>query len=378
MQRRNIQTFTRASALLLLFAASAAVSAAQLSFAHLAQRAGTAHFQLDGQDTATLAYREAGPLLERAAGVHHIRVLHADGHVLAQGELTLPRNGRELVLLAGNGSSDAPYELRRSTDHNHPLFAGQRSLQEASLAIPRPAPTLLSTRLLCPGRPTANPRRQGYGDGTAPLAAATASGGVSIGPAGGNCVEQLLEGADAVLDEIPHDARAGDRQRRFVIGDGVNEPYALWLLTQGREPIQTVMTPDASLEGLWYPPGAPAGTGLQLAYDPGAAPGRQLSAILFGYENATVPRWQALLPSTSNFPGQNRLTMVEYRGDPDGVRAAIGFEIDGAMFIPHSCGEMTMLGTSGSRSGIVPAHPRDAIRFHKLFPSGCSAPATRK
>ena len=109
--------------------------AAELAFAHYAPGAGEVRLQIDDEAPITLAYKTYIDARSTANGSRRLRVARPDGSVLAEGTLELRAADRFVVIVAGNGSNVAPFQLRAATDHNWPLTAGQSSLQVASLAI---------------------------------------------------------------------------------------------------------------------------------------------------------------------------------------------------------------------------------------------------
>src|SRR5262245_5569038 len=101
-----------------LLATAGTPDAAELGFAHYAPGAGDVLLEVDAQSRA-LGYRDFQQVTQFEAGIRHLRATAADGRVLAEGDLDLLANDRYLVILAGNGSAQAPFELRLAVDHNN-------------------------------------------------------------------------------------------------------------------------------------------------------------------------------------------------------------------------------------------------------------------
>lgn len=364
----------------LLALAAQAAGAAQLSFAHYAPGAGELRLQVDQEVPIALAYGDFVGVRDYAGGTRQIRVTRSDGTALVSGELALAPTDRYVVIVAGNGSDIAPYQLRTAVDHNWPLLARQSSLQTASLAIvANPGQTgsrPLLTGTVCEGtnRSTGS---ENFGNGTRPLDNPQGGAGFSIQEDRPECVHYaMLSPTSDASAEVMIAAQEGDRLRRFLIGDGVNEPHQMVLVHQGREPIRPALAPDVTIEGLWSVVGE-ANTGLQVSFNPLTGSGRELqvgrgiNAVFFGYDEEGRSTWRTLV---SDGP----LRVVEYLGgNPDGTRAAVGFERGTALLTVHSCMEMTLtvLSAPSLESTPFPASPRNAIPLKRLFPPTCPVPA---
>jgi hypothetical protein len=168
--------------------------------------------------------------------------------------------------------------------------------------------------------------------------------------------------------------------RSFFIGDGLNEPYAIRTVVQAIEPILGDLEPDSRIDGLWAVQDQPQ-TGLHIAFDPDANAGKQISSVQFGYDSNGAPSWRVFAPDSSENAEPGMLQVLNYRGgNPDGTRAAIGFDRGDVDIIVHSCVEMSLVpgANAAARSGgMFPASPRESLRLHKLFPSGCTDLASR-
>lgn len=360
----------------LLAAFALPTAAAELSYAHFAPGAGEVRLQIPGEAEQVLTYREMTATMPAADGERAVRVLHADGRELASATLTLTAADRFVVILAGNGSADAPYQLRVAVDHNHPLLSGVASMQDANLAVT--APGALRMTLSCGSviPSETGPLPFGYGTAT-PDAPYDGSSGVSLSPASRSCVDAVrVQGANVSAPGVARNASPGDRQRRFAIGDGTQEPYEMLLVTQQREATLPSIAPNALIEGIWYPAENP-GIGLELAFDPEATSGRQVSGVFFGFRGDGEPVWVTL---ERDRPG-SRYDILEYAGGtPDGTRAVVGQWRGSADLIVHSCSEITLVPAIvvWELQDTFPRFPRNAIRMSKLFPPGCSTLASTR
>ena len=379
--------------------AGANASAAELSFAHYAPGAGEIRLQVDESAPFPMRYRDFSALQTFSAGAHRMRALRADGSVLAQENFTLTADDRYVFIVAGNGGANAPFQLRFSIDHNHPLLGDQYSLQSVNRAIPservnpynRNVPESTYTHRQCgewlPGSLPPTPLvAEGWGEGTGDFQQfQVAFSGLSKGPANRTCrlvLRRTATRSDPPLAEVVWSARPGDRLRRFSIGDGVHEPFEIVMVNQGQEPVLGVIEPGAQLEGLWYAPRMATGVGFQAAFDPEAPEGRRLSGAFFGFESDGQPSWRLMAPDT-RFPTEGpyfvRTDVIEYLGGvPDGTRAGVPFFRGRVEVLAHSCSDMTLIPESHAhpRSPIFPRFPRNAIRLNKLFPPGCPTSAS--
>lgn len=365
MRYRNF--LARTATLAVALAASAAGAAAELSFAHYAPGAGDLRLQLDDGAERRLGYREFGSVEQYPAGDRRVRVRRADGSLLADSTLRLREYDRYVVVVAGNGSTTAPYTLRVSADHNLPMLDAT-TLQSANLAIVPGGGTLQVRRDCGFGNPPA--QQEAYLAGTAPLDAPDAgSSNLSGSSQTEACRETLIVGG-AEVARLELSVTPGARTRRFAIGDGLAAPYELVEVVQGVER-EADLPLDASLEGLWYPPAAAPGVSVQFAWDPEQPEGRRLSALFLGYGSEGEPTWRVLDPD---------FTLVEYRGgNPDGTHATVPFRQTRVRLVRHGCNEMTIVpdaGTLDLSHRLFGEFPRYALRLAKLFPPGCSAPAS--
>ena len=360
----------------LLLATTGVAGAAELGFAHFAPGAGTARLQVDSLPAHVLDYKGYDDVTPHAAGRLRLSATRADGSVLAEGSFDLRQDDRYVVILAGNGSAQAPFQLRLATDHNHAFVLDQWSLQEASLAIFSAAgATALSTLVVqdsCSGGAVSPGTTEIFGYGTRTLASSSSgAGGISVRQQDQTCVQTLPDPAGgSALDDLSIRGRPGERLRRFLTGDGINEPYELVLVSQGIDTVYPVMTPDPSIEGLYAIEGAP-NTGLQVAFDEDAPAGKQLSAVYFGFENDGRAAWRTV----------ENVRLVEYvGGNVDGTRAAVGFDRAFALVTTHSCRELTMkvaVQTGPMAGRIFPGEPRNTVYLTRLFPPACP-PSVRK
>ena len=360
---------------LMLLAVTPARSA-ELAFAHYAPGAGDVRLQVDDAAPLSLNYKSFVDAQTYPAGSYRLRVSRGDGSLIAQGELDLRESERFVVVLAGNGSAVAPFQLRAATDHNWPLTAGQSSLQVASLAIVEVAGSPLSrplqTGTIC-NSVNRSTGAEAFGSGTRPIDSPRGSASFSIEADRPACTHyaltpQALAADAAAVAEVAIDASEGDRLRRFLIGDGEHEPYEMVLVHQGSEAIKPLMEPDGSIEGVWSVAGE-AGTSLQIAFDAEAPEGRRVSGVYFGFEPDGRAAWRT-------FEG---LRLIEYVGGTlDGTRAAVGFERAGTALAAHSCMEMTLfVNESDPRNAVVAPAPRNAITLRRLFPATCPPAAPR-
>ena len=341
--------------------------AAELGFAHFAPGAGTVRLQVDALPAHVLAYKDYDAVTSHPAGLRHLSATAADGSVLAEGTLELAQDDRYVVMLAGNGTPQAPWQLRLATDHNHAFILEQSSLQEASLAIFVPdggnALASLVVRNSCDGS-QARGTTEAFGYGTRTFDGRPWTGGVSIRNDRQACVQTAETPAGDKVAEATIAARRGERLRRFLIGDGVHAPYEMVVVSQGIEAIRPLMTPDASIEGLYAIEGAP-NTGLQVAFDAFASPSKQISAVYFGFENDGRAAWRTI----------ENVRLVEYvGGNIEGTRAAVGFERAHAFIAMHSCTELTMkvvMQTGLPEGRIFPGEPRNTLYLKRLFPPAC-------
>lgn len=350
-----------------LLAAAGTSSAAGLGFAHYAPGAGDVAIAVDGRVHA-LSYRDFLQVTQYEAGMRHVRATAADGRLLAEGELALSSSDRYIVILAGNGSQEAPYELRLATDHNHVFVLEQWSLQTASLAIrvEPDTPGLAPLRVHDTCRPAAGDGSgpETFGHGAAPIGETAGTGDVAIVNGARSCSVTLSGPDGETLDTTAYGTRPGERVRRFLIGDGVLAPYEVVVVSQGLDPVLPVMEPDASIEGLFTIEGS-HNTGLQVAYNAAAPAGERISAVYFGFENDGRASWRTL---------ENGRVIEYVGGHPDGSRAAVGFERSRAEITAHSCRELSMKVTrrAGPADGqIFPAEPRNTLRLTRLFPPVC-------
>lgn len=360
------------SPLLLLSAIPA--QAAELAFAHYAPGAGQVRLQLDDATPMTLDYKSFVDAETYPAGSHRLRASRPDGSIIAEGEFELRDTERFVLVLAGNGGAAAPFQLRAATDHNWPFTAGQSSLQVASLAIheiPGSAmPRALQTGAICDGvnRSTG---AEAFGSGTRPLDSPRGSANVSVEADRPVCTHYAdVPQAElaGTLAEVTIEAHAGDRLRRFLIGDGTHEPYEMVLVHQGNEGIKPLMAADGSIEGVWSVVGEPS-TSLQVAFDPAAPEGRRVTGVYFGFEPDGRATWRT-------FEG---LRLIEYVGGTlDGTHAAVGFERAGTQLAVHSCTEMTLfVNESDPGNAVVAPAPRNAVTLRRLFPATCPPAAPR-
>ena len=357
----------------LVFLATPAAHAAELAFAHYAPGAGEVRLQVDSRAPLTLDYKSYINAETYEGGSYRLRATRADGSVLAEGELELRDSESFVLILAGNGSSVAPFQLRAATDHNWPLTTGQSSLQVASLAVQevsgRSLPQALQTGTICDGvnRSTGT---EAFGSGTRTVDSPRGSASFSIEAERPPCTHYVLApqsglasaDAAAAAAQVLIDASEGDRLRRFLIGDGTQEPFEMVLVHQRREPIKPLMEPDGSIEGVWSVLGE-ANTSLQIAFDHEAPEGRRVSGVYFGFEPDGRAAWRT-------FEG---LRLIEYVGGTlDGTRAAVGFERAGTSLAVHSCREMTLfVNESDPRNAVVAPAPRNAVALRRLFPATC-------
>ena len=359
--------FARVAALVLLCLAGAP-RAAELGFAHFAPGAGTVRVQVDDLPAHVLAYKDYDAVTRHDAGLVSLRATRADGSVLAEGTLDLRQNDRYIVIVAGNGTHAAPWQLRLATDHNHAFVAGQWSLQEANLAIAAdPASGALAQLAVqdsCDGAFSPGPT-EAFGRGTRSLTGTETSGSVSIRQVGTACVQAVLDPAgSAPLGEASFGGRSGERLRRFVVGDGVAAPIEVVLVNQGIDTVYPQMAPDASIEGLFAIDGVP-NTGLQVTFDADAPPGESITAVYFGFENDGRASWRTV----------EKMRIVEYvGGNAEGTRAAVGFDRAIASIAVHTCSQLSMKVTaqSGPPSGLIfPGAPRNTVYLKRLFPPTC-------
>lgn len=348
--------------------------AAEVSYAHLAPGAGEVRLQSGEDAVQTLRYRDVTPTSAVADGPRMVRALRLDGSELASASLLLSRSDRFVVILAGNGSEAAPYQLRVAVDHNHPLLPGIASMQDANLAVT--APGALRLTLGCGAAAPVETGPLAFGTGTATLDAPyEGSSGLSLSPASRSCEDGVrVQGTSVTAPAVARNASPGDRQRRFAIGDGTQEPYELLLVNQGRETSLPFVAPNARIEGVWYPADNP-GIGLELAFDPEAPSGRQVSGVFFGFRGDGQPLWLTLERDRAG----SRYDILEYAGGtPDGLRAVVGQWRGSADLIVHSCSEITLVPAVVVRElqDTFPRFPRNAIRMTKLFPPGCSTLAS--
>lgn len=348
---------------LILLVVAGASSAAELGFAHYAPGAGTVLLEMEGEASRVLAYKDFEQVTYFDPGTRHLRARRADGSVLAEGDLELLQNDRYIVILAGNGTAQAPYQLRLAIDHNHVFTAGQWSVQEATLAVYSESGESALAALVVQDS-CVNGGNSGttevFGYGTRTLSA-PASGGVTVREAGQTCAFSVR---DMSAVQVSITGQSGERLRRFLIGDGVRAPYEMIVVSQGIDPVQPVMAADASIEGLYSIDGAP-NTGLQVAYDPGAPSGQRLTAVYFGFENEGRASWRTI----------EKMRVVEYMGgNTDGTRAAVGFERAIAFLTVHSCMDLSLklfMQTGVAAGHIFPADPRNTLRLTRLFPPVC-------
>jgi hypothetical protein len=362
-------------AFLLAFAAGKP-RAAELAFAHFAPGAGNVLVQVDELAPQVLAYKDYVDVARYPAGLRRLHALRSDGTLLAQGSFELHDNDRFVVILAGNGTAKAPYQWRLALDHNWVFIAGQSSLQYASLAIldvpGEPALQPLFAGVDCNGSNRESARGEAFGDGTRALAGTGTTGSLNIETDRAECVHYLLDPASpgARLAQATVSARAGDRLRRFIVGDGAVAPFELVIVNQGSETIHGTMAADHSIEGLWSIVGEP-NTGLQVAFDDAAPAGSKISAVYFGFEADGRATWRTF----------ERMRLVEYiGGNVDGTRAAVGFDRALAFITPHSCTDMSMvvMPETGAPAGhIFAPPPRNTVRLQRLFPAACPPPAPR-
>lgn len=349
-----------------LLAAAGTPSAAELGFAHFAPGAGEVLVEVDAESHA-LAYRDFRQVTQTGAGTRHLRATAADGTVLAEGDLELAANDRYIVMLAGNGSGDAPYEFRLAVDHNHVFVLEQWSLQALSVAItPRGARGMepLFVGDTCRGASTEFSPGESFGD-EAGVLGGRAIGTFTITNGVEPCRVTAKDAGGNTLATAEYSPRPGERIRRFLIGDGVQAPYEILMVSQGLEPVRPVMEPDASVEGLFSIEGAP-NTGLQVTFNPSARAGESpLSAVYFGFENDGRASWRTV----------EKGRVVEYvGGTPDGTRAAVGFDRALGFITAHSCRELSMtvaMQTGPTAGRIFPGEPRNTLRLTRLFPPVC-------
>lgn len=353
-----------------LLAAMAPAGAAELGFAHFAPGAGTVLIEA-GAGTHVLDYKGYEGVVSHPAGTVHVSALGADGTLLTEGEFPLRQNDRYVVILAGNGSAQAPWQFRLATDHNFAFTGRQWSVQDVSLAIPPVAdatsftpPPVIVVQDSCRGVGLSAGTPESFGYGTRTLSDTDASG-VSVREVGQTCVQTAgTAGIEPALDEVAITGRPGERLRRFLTGDGVNAPYEMVVLSQGIDPVLPVMTPDASIEGLFSIVGQP-NTGVQVVYDGSAPEGERVSAVYFGFENDGRASWRTL----------EKTHVIEYvGGNREGTRAAVGFDRARALITAHNCNELTILVAMQSGptdSHIFPAGPRNTLYLKRLFPPVC-------
>jgi hypothetical protein len=370
---------------LALAAPCAGAFAAQVSFAHFAPGAGPVTLSISGGNSVALEYRDFVGVREVADGARQIEVRNAAGAVLVQGQVTLGPNDREVIMLAGNGSESTPFQLRRSADHNRPFTAdgSQASLQTASLAIVdlgfaslAGANSGVSFARRCGGEASSS-SKLAFGYGTSALGEAEGASNLTLGKNFNACTVMLsVPGYSEIMPQAALSGRPGERKRIFVIGDGRREPYELFTVLQGLEPIFTPIAPTPGFEGLWSISGE-ANMGLQVAVNPKADGSYAATAIFFGYDDNGDSQWNVLTQVADTSDG---LTVLEYSGgNPQGTQAAIALNRGTATLLFFSCSEAVLVPDSNVaafRSALaIGEMPRDSIWLRKLFPvGGCSVP----
>jgi hypothetical protein len=357
-----------------------AAIAAELSYAHFAPGAGAISVHLDADAPVSLSYREFGSLLRVADGSRQVTVRDAQGAVLAEGRIELAPRDRYVIMLAGNGSPEAPFQLRKSADHNYPFLEGQATVQIAGLAVSNGEFSgassnsgLMLTRS-CAGR-TQSGGENKFGYGSSSLDSPFESSNLSRGGGFDDC--DLRIAASGNTDAVAQSSlstRPGERWRVFLIGDGKSQPYEVVTVLQQVEPVLPSLQAAAGFEGLWIEPGA-ARTGLQLAFNPGADGTAQMSALFFGYDDDGESRWNVF--ESGNLDGS--LSILEFAGgNPEGTQDTLAINRGDATLVLHSCEEASLIPRGTVRKGsplAQNAFPRDALRLRKLFPvGGCSNP----
>ena len=343
------------------FATGSAAEAAQISFGHFAPAAGTVAVELDGHVVTTLEYRGFDSKIALDAGRHLLRAVAQNGLELARGELEMSGIDVSTVMLAGNGTAAAPYELRVSLDHNHPLAANAFSLQVASVVVSADGGPVESRRT-CGPMPSALRDDFSYGNGSGSIADPD-GGGANLyeGSLDGSCGIELFVGGQLRSNQLIA-REPGARIRAFGIGDGVNEPYEMLVVQQGKQP-EPRMQLGAGVAGLWYPAGDKPGISVVVAYDAERPEGRRFSALLSGFGGENDPTWLLI---------DDELRIVEYRGgNPSGTRPAlprlVGY-IEKVVW--HSCTELTLV-PSFDDLGVFNRGPRNAMRLKRLLPAPC-------
>jgi hypothetical protein len=342
--------------------------AAELGLAHYAPGAGELQLQIDAGAARSLNYGEHVAAQSIGNGSHALRVTHADGQTLAEATVTLEQGTNTLLLVVGNGSAQAPFELRLSPAHRPTLTGDAVSLQQANLAIVPGAGYVDVTDC---DTPSTLRKPESYLLGTDPIdPTVPGSGSYRIGTAGGfPCVRAYFPASDELLAEGQFEAAPGDLLRRFIVGDGEHEPYRVVIVKDGND-LQASIEPTAELAGLWYPPSHAAGSAVQIAFDPNAPEGERLSALMLGFDAGGDPTWRVV---------DSKRRIFEYvGGNPDGTRAALPLSRGSVRFVVHSCGSMTLVPEPGAArlqdrffgNGIGIGEP---MRLVKLFPPGCRA-----
>lgn len=348
------------------------VSAPRVDFGHFAAGAPAVIVEVDGvKVTDSLAYRGYHKRLQLNSGTRQLRARNAEGATVAQLSLQLDEHDSVVVFLAGEGSSELPYELLTTRDHNYPIYQGTISLQTSSLAIRRDAAGQLQPLRMgvqCADLPLGWSEIR-FGSGTDGTANGLVRANNSVGSSSvRDCTEFLAgrEGAEPASFARPY--VEGLRLRRILSGNGQEHPWVIDFIDQAIETPVPDVAPTAAINGLWFDPHNP-GTGLLLAHAPTQQEPNRIKAIIYGFGPTGQSSWRVL---------DGKEIVRIFGGSPSGTASVVSVATTSAEIRFHSCDQATLRGAARLSSAFtaLPAgpFPRDAITLRKLLPAGCNTP----
>lgn len=322
---------------------------------------GALSFDLGGQATVNaLPYKGQTQFLTLANPSFELRVTDESGALLFTQQLNLTDRRDHVIAAAGDGIK-RPFIAYQGLQHADITPENGISLQVALLSLQGdfndPVDRRRSFEPCDAPAPAANfpnpnptPRYDGY-------AAFDPSYGTTRS---GSCirVHQSAVHSDGRSERlsIEFGAEPGERIRVFAIGDGVRQPYEQMVVRYGIEPTLPTVSPNASMEGLWYDPERP-GEGLAVLYDSSTTP-RRTRLFYYGYDAANRNTWGAT-------PTGGTVVLETFRGgSPDGQQVTSSDPV-GSLFLRfHSCRDASFV--SNAPNALIRHTDFDRTRARRL------------